>query len=235
MFITMFDEHYADWASLLIRSLARYHPNISVLAVGVDLTPATQSHCLSQHKCIEIWNRTLGINDEARPAAVANMRPRWLQEIVRSIRPQWCLFMDADLIVRSTLDDLILGSSASDAALVFRKGLHRGIVYRRLQVAAGLVLLRNSGFTLIERWCDLLDRCYRVDDVEPQAWFWEQICLLDAAEESRDLSISAIDPSRYLSSPPFALEASIWSANVKVSEKADIYDIFKAEVGGSDV
>ncbi|MGR0188390.1 hypothetical protein [Azospirillum aestuarii] len=230
----MFDEAYACWGLLLLRTLAQHHPEIPVIVVGIDITEETSTLCLVANSSTHIWARHVSDYGADRPVLIANARPLWLREILTALDPDWCLFLDADMILRRRIDSVLALANEVDAALVFREGLHKGRVHRRLRVAAGLVFFSRGGYALVDRWCRMLQRTEKVEDVSPQAWFWEQVCLFDAAEASLDLRLARIDAKHHLSSPPFSSSASFWSANVKPHQKLGIYREFQTVLENSN-
>lgn len=230
MFVTMFDEAYCPWGILLLRTLHRFHPELSVTVVGIELSERSRRQCRDANAKVLIVDEELRDPTPDRPTAIANTRPLWLQRILQDLDPDWALFLDADLILRHSTDALLLEVQQADAALVVRDGHFRGQVRRRLRVAAGLIFIRRSGRALITRWCQLLQRQEPIEDVVPRAWFWEQTCLVDAVEISPELRIASLESPRHLSAPPFADDALFWSANVKSPEKPAIFDIFSKQV-----
>jgi len=136
--------------------------------------------------------------------------------------------LDADLLFRRPINNLIEASESYDAVMAIGNGEHRGKSYRRFRVASGFVLFRRSGYALIGMWRQMLNRTEPVEDVRPWDWFWEQICLLDALENA-DFSVLQT-PDNCLSSPGFERDAAVWSANVPRSEKPSALNAFMAEL-----
>lgn len=229
MFVTFFDEKYAKWAELLLRSLAVFHPNVPVIVVGVDLSADTALRVCSNHLQSKLVHRTVHESGECRGTVIANSRPLWLYEIVSQFDFDWCCLLDADLLIRAPLNDIIAALRCHDAAVVIRSGLLHGRIRKHLQAAAGLVWFGRSGIALLECWCEKLQRANPVKEISPGSWFWEQICLVDALG-TQNLRTYCIDQSRYLSSPPFSEAAAIWSANVKAPEKEEALVSFRIEM-----
>ncbi|PWB91306.1 hypothetical protein C5688_06700 [Methylocystis sp. MitZ-2018] len=136
--------------------------------------------------------------------------------------------LDADLLFRRPINDLIAASENHDVVLAMGEGVYRGKTYRKFRVASGFVLFWRSGYGLIDSWCDMLSRTEAIEDVRPWGWFWEQTCLLDAVEKT-GLDILQM-PEKCLSSPRFEPDAWVWSANVPTSEKQTALKLFAAEL-----
>jgi hypothetical protein len=226
MFLTAFDEAYAKWGAILLKSLAQTHVQTDVVVLGVDLSQKTERQLRRQHeRCIFRTRSTISTGSR-RAAAIANARPMWLHEITNEFSPNWIMLLDADLLFRRPIIGLIESSGDYDAALAIGDGLHRGRFYKRLKIAAGFALFRRSGFHLIDEWRGLIAGSNPIEDVQPGDWFWEQICLCALVEQTKS-NILPIDG--YLDSTPFIANAPVWSANGPPSEKARLYDVFMAE------
>lgn len=228
MFVTIFDQAYAEWGSILLSSLMKFHQDDSVLVLGVDLSAETERAVARMHERIAVRRLTLDEVGSGRAAKVANSRPLWLRDLKNEVSPDWMFLLDADLLFRRPVNDLIAASETHDAVMAIGDGVYRGKTYRRLRVASGFVLFRRSGYGLIDSWCDMLSRTEAIEDVRPWEWFWEQTCLLDAVEKT-GLDILQM-PEKCLSSPRFEPDAWVWSANVPTSEKQTALKLFAAEL-----
>jgi hypothetical protein len=62
MFVTFFDQAYAEWGSILLSSLMKFHQDDSVLVLGVDLSAETERAVARMHERIAVRRLTL---DEA--------------------------------------------------------------------------------------------------------------------------------------------------------------------------
>ncbi|ULO22951.1 hypothetical protein [Methylocystis sp. SB2] len=228
MFVTIFDQAYADWGSMLLSSLMRFHPGDTVVVLGIDLSAETECAIARMHEIVAVRRLTLDEVGSGRAAKVANSRPLWLRDLKNEFSPDWMFLLDADLLFRRPVNDLIAASENHDVVLAMREGVYRGKTYRKLRVASGFVLFWRSGYGLIDSWCDMLSRTESIEDVRPWEWFWEQTCLLDAIEET-EFDILKM-PEKCLSSPRFEPDAWVWSANVPTSEKDAALKLFAAEL-----
>jgi hypothetical protein len=228
MFVTIFDQAYARWGQILLASLAKHHPDIEVVVLGVDLAPETEHALRRAHWGCVVKRLTLAEAGVARAAKLANSRPFWLRDLLADSDPDWIFLLDADLLFRRPITSLIAASKKYDAAMTIGDGISRGKSYRRLRVAAGFVLFSKSGYGLIDSWTQMLDRTEAAEDVQPGQWFWEQTCLLDVVETSGAKILRM--PNSILSSPPFDPEASVWSANGAATEKDALFEKFKSEI-----
>lgn len=228
MFVTIFDQTYAQWGSILLSSLMRFHHDESVMVFGVDLSGDTERAIARMHERIVVRRLTLDEAGSRRAARLANSRPLWLRDLKNEFNPDWMFLLDADLLFRRPINKLIAASENHDAAMTIGDGAYRGRTYRKLRVASGFVLFRRSGYDIIDIWCRMLSRTEAIEDVRPWEWFWEQTCLLDAIEET-GFDILQM-PEQCLSSPRFEPDAWVWSANVPTSEKNAALKLFAAEL-----
>lgn len=227
MFFTAFDSKYFPWGSILLDRLSILHPDTPVIVVAVDLTPSEILE-LRDRTNTRIEKRSVAETGSGRGVTIANRRPFWLLEAAKKYSPDWLLFLDADLYIRSSLTELFNEHRNSDAAVVIRDGILHGKVLHRLRVAAGFALFNRTGFALINDWCAEMNRSRAIEDVRPFAWFWEQTCLFSAVN-STNLCVSYINREKYLSAYPFANEATVWSANEKEPIKSEILIRFQLE------
>jgi hypothetical protein len=228
MFFTAFDSKYFEWGVLLFRQLERFHPNTTVAVVGVDLSNRQIDELRRIKSRTRIIETSVPETGNNRSSVVANKRPYWLWEATAKLSPDWLILLDADLLIRRSLDDLLVAHGECDAAVVMRSGLHNARVWQRLRVAAGFILFRRSGYGLIWDWCQTMKTSAQIEDVRPFEWFWEQTCLYEACFTGK-WRIGHIDAGTYLSSWPFNSSASVWSANVKEPMKSKLLKLFQSE------
>jgi hypothetical protein len=228
---TVFDEKYYPWFVTLARSLRIFEPNMQIVAIAIDVPP----HILRNisHEIGNVYFITRHLNTSvqgiARGTIIANSRPFWLMEVIDELRINSLIFADADLLVRGSLHELIALAKNTRAAFIRRPGIVHNRVYRRLRTAAGLFTVSKSGFWLIEQWCERLNKPIPIDDVIPNAWFWEQVCLWETIEPHL-ISLGTINHQKYLSVPPFDSTALIWAANVKEPSKDLVFAEFASEL-----
>ncbi len=224
--VTIIDRKYVHWASVLTISIARNSPEIELHLLAIDLEES-DIIMLYDHGCSHVEPIEQVFES---PASIVNARAPLLMNYWAQRCPNSAvLLLDADFLIRSSLQPLFTGSATFDAAVCFRPGIYQGQKFKRLTVAGGLVLFQPSGRRLLEQWVARMAVAIPIEDVCPGEWFWDQACLADVTETA-DVNIMPIPFPQYLSSPPFESGAALWSANVKPWEKTEIYRRFLAEL-----
>ena len=159
---------------------------------------------------------------------MANRKPAVLQRVMEEHpeEPWYCL-MDADFLVRRPLPDLWDLMRRADAALFMTNGVWEGRVYPHLITPSGIVLVHPDARRLVDRWVAWSSREIEVAGIEPGAWFWDQVTLLRARDET---------PLRYAVIPMgdfadcgLSPGTAIWSANVGPDRKDWYYQLFLRE------
>ena len=114
---------------------------------------------------------------------------------------------------------MICGALVEDAsaALMFTNGMWEGQFYARLVTVASVVLVRQDGRDLVDRWARLYDHDTPVDQVVPREWFWDQVTLFLAWCES-PLPIANI-PIAVFADVQLDGHSAIWAANVPDKER----------------
>lgn len=123
MFVTIFDQAYAEWGSILLSSLMKFHQDDSVLVLGVDLSAETERAVARMLERIAVRRLTLDEVGSGRAAKVANSRPLWLRDLKNEVSPDWMFLLDADLLFRRPVNDLIAASETRDAVLAIGDGV----------------------------------------------------------------------------------------------------------------
>lgn len=225
MIILQFDGRYAHWGLLMLRSLALHEPGKKVLVDVVNLDPEQRSGLARVHPGVIVRWETW---EETSPERMVNRKCAVLQR-VRDEHPRepWYCLMDADFLIRRPLSDLWSLMLRAEAALIMTNGVWKGRVYQHLKTPAGLVIVRPDGWPLIDCWSRLHAQEDPIAGIRPGAWFWDQVTLWKAKEET---------PLRYAVIPigEFAdcqlnKGTAIWSAHVAREDKERYYPIFLKE------
>jgi hypothetical protein len=225
MIILQFDGVYAPWGLLMLRSLALHEPDKTVLVDVVNLDPEQRSEMERAHPRLivrwEAWETT-------SPERMANRKCFVLQRAMDEHPEElWYCLMDADFLVRRPLPNLWDLMHRADAGLFMTDGVWEGRVYQHLMTPSGILLVRSSARRLVDRWAAWNSQETAIAGIRPGAWFWDQVTLLKAREET---------PLRYAVIPldefadcGFHPHTAIWSAHVAPEDKEGCYPLFLKE------
>jgi hypothetical protein len=221
-----FDEKYAPWTLILVKSLGRVHPDWWIHLEAVDVSDLTLGQIMSCISRGSFRRGTSGMEGQARAAFIANQRPFWMQSLAAELKADAYVLLDADLLVRKSLP--VNEFTCSDVAVISRSGILHGVTYSRLKVAAGFVVVYSSGLSILDEWTQSMLNLTQIEDVRAWEWFWEQSCLWHAISNTK-LRITKLREHDLISSPPFS-DTAIWSANVKPDQKVFVFGQFAREV-----
>ena len=225
MIIVQFDHHYFNWAHLMLRSLALHETRDPVLAdtVNLSLDQVQELRQISLHLTIDNLTIPEGVISKA---FMANRKAFVMQKAMDRFpdEPRYGLF-DADLLIRSPLDDLWSYLDTHPTALFVTNGMWQGRFYLRLVTPSGIVLVRPDGRELIDIWAKWFMHDQPIEAIKPREWFWDQVTLAMARQESQ-LPIQPI-PMHIFANADLFPEAAIWSAHVL--QKEDYYVRFQQE------
>lgn len=226
--MTVADSKYLGWLEILLRSLKLFHRDKRVVVIGVNLRD-------DELNSIPAWNslatiRRVSVDCHAAnfAATVANRRPYWLRELMAS-SPANVLLMDADMIIRAPIGQLLQGLTDTQVGVVFRSGLESQRVHACLRVAAGLLYVGQTCRQFVDDWIDIMESFERIEEIVRNAWFWEQSCLYLTSLKHLHKCV-AISPELYLNSYPFSNEAPIWSAHVQGPGKDKLMEMFRQDL-----
>lgn len=227
MIILQFDDKYHHWGLLMVRSLALHEPDKRVLLDTVNLSPAQVSELGQAHPRVIVENDTTSWQ-KTSPEQMVNRKPFVMQKAMDAYPDEpWYGLFDADFLVRRPLGNLWSTLERHQASLFWTNGQWNGRYYRRLVTPSGIVLVRPDGRALIDNWAKWYAYDEPLDEIEPRQWFWDQLTLLEARDET---------PLRYavLSMYTFAdcglsSGAAIWSANAGAGQKQRFYNQFLKE------
>ena len=225
MIILQFDDRYLRWGALMLRSLALHEPRRRVLADTVNLRPEQVTEVHAAHPQVQLDNDTVGW-PTTTPAQMANRKPAVMQRVMDSYPNEpWYGLFDADFLVRRPLGDLWSLMDRHPAALIMTTGMWQGRYYRRLVTPSGIVLVRPDGRALIDGWAKWMGHDRPLEGIEPGEWFWDQLALLEAQEET-PLHYGLI-PIETFADCQLSPAGAIWSANVP--GKDYYYALFQVE------
>jgi hypothetical protein len=222
--ILQFDNSYFHWGLLALQSLHLHEPQTRVLCNTVNLTDRQTTELETAHANLEITN---GISDrQTAPEQMAARKPFVIQHAMQNDPAEpWYALLDADLLIRKPLGPLWSLLDDRPAALCITDGMENGRFYRYLLVPSGLVLVRREATQLIESWARWCKHQQPLYNIEPMAWYWDQLTLAEAWSEAGVLC--AVIPMHIYSDDQLRPDAAIWSANVH--EKTEYYAIFRKE------
>jgi hypothetical protein len=227
MMITQFDRGYFRWGKLFAQSMRMFSPNIPLFYDVVNLSAGQIQELYDAYPGIIIENHNMKLPEDVA-AYMVNRKVRLTLDIIKRYKCPWYCITDADLLVRKPLTSLIAKIKGADAAIVFRPWNKE----EWMQVAGGLVLIRESGVPLIEKWDEIMNKAGEFPGcpgMYPWGWWWDQICLWKGIQALPGLKYETIDQYLYLNMPEqgFSTKAYIWSANDPDKDK--MYQIFKTE------
>jgi hypothetical protein len=226
MIVLQFDDRYHHWGALMLRSLAFHEPGERVLADVVNLSPEQVEEISRAHPNVIVRAETAL---QTSPAQMANRKCFVLQRAMdEHPREPWYGLFDADFLVRRPLRDLWALMRRFPVALFLTDGVWNGRVYQHLVTPSGIVMVRPDGRRLIDKWAEWQASQEPIADIRPGSWFWDQVTLLRAWNETRL-------PYTVISMQDFADcglhdRSAIWSANVDRQEKDRYYRRFSQEL-----
>ncbi len=223
--IVQFDQHYHDWAYLMLRSLALHDTRSPVFADTINLSHEQVSELRHAYPHITIDNDTIP-ECEISKSFMANRKAFVLQKAMDRFpdQPRYGLF-DADMLIRRPLDDLWVHVDTHLSALFVTNGMWEGRFYLRLVTPSGIVLVRPDGRRLIDTWVKWFFHDEPIEAIQPREWYWDQVTLAMARRESR-LPIRSI-PMQVFADCGLSPRAAIWSAHV--TQKEEYYARFQHE------
>ncbi len=225
MIILQFDRRFAHWGHLMLRSLALHEPDKTALVDVVNLDPEQRSELARAHPRVIVRGETW---ETTSPERMVNRKIAVLRRAMdEHPREPWYCLMDADFLVRRPLTDLWDRMREAEAALIVTNGTWEGRVYEHLRTPAGLLIVSPGGRPLVDGWARWHSRETPVAGIRPGAWFWDQVTLWKALEET---------PLRYAVIPldefadcQFHPDTAIWSAHVAPEDKEGCYPLFLKE------
>jgi hypothetical protein len=222
--ILQFDNAYFHWGVLMLQSLHLHEPKTSVLCNTVNLTDGQLSELQNSHARIEITN---GVSDKrTTPEQMAARKPFVLQHAMQHFPEQpWYALLDADFLVRKPLTPLWSLLGDYPAALCITDGIENGTYYRQLVTPSGLVLVRPDAKRLVDCWAKWSRYDKPLYNIEPMAWYWDQITLAEAWTEAG--VPCAVIPMHIYGDEQLRPSAAIWSANVP--QKEYYYELLRNE------
>lgn len=211
----------------MVRSLALHEPDKRVLLDTVNLSPAQVSELGQAHPRVIVENDTTSWQ-KTSPEQMVNRKPFVMQKAMDAYpdEPSYGLF-DADFLVRRSLDGLWSTLRRHQASLFWTNGRWRGRYYRHLVIPSGLVLVRPDGRALIDNWAKWYAYDEPLDGIEPRQWYWDQLTLLKAREET-PLRYAVVSMYRFADCR-LSSSAAIWSANAGAGAKRRFYNQFLRE------
>jgi len=157
-----------------------------------------------------------------------NRKPYILKDVIQRFKDTRFLMLDVDMIVRKPLDSLYNKLNNSDAAFRIQDGVWEGQVYDQLKVASGVILLKPTALSIIEKWIEVMETKNEISGIKKGKWYWDQITLWKTVEETSDMKLAIIERT-YSQTDFHDNDAVIWSANV--SDKKEAFRLFKDELG----
>jgi hypothetical protein len=211
MIVTQLDTTYARWLDLFLSSLRRTNPHIKVSVEIVNFHPDLAAYFESKYSQTEFV--PISLDRPSRHLMAHRKVDAALNALNRHACEPWYIVCDVDLLFRDSLNGLINELLTHDAGVVFRDGLWEGQYYEHLRVACGFVAYKDA--RLINAWKGEMEKP-TCRGLEPSSWYYDQIALLNAAEQL-PLNYLAIDDCIYINRE-FSDNAVVWSANMEPKE-----------------
>jgi hypothetical protein len=225
MIIVQFDHQYYHWGRLMLCSLALHEPAHKVFADTVNLLPEQQAELQRLYPYLIVKNTVV-------PAAhvskewMANRKAFVMQNAMTAYPDEpWYGLFDVDFLIRRPLSDLWSCLANYPTALLLTNGMWKGRFYPRLVTVSSIVLVRPDGRALIDNWAKWYFYEHPMDSIQPRAWFWDQLTLLQAWCETQ--LPYAIIPIHMFADANLSATAAVWSANVQ--GKQYCYELFQQE------
>jgi hypothetical protein len=225
MIILQFDRAYYHWGLLALQSLSLHEPHSPVLCNTANLSEAQVAELRGAHG--KLFDTNGAPECHTTPEQMAARKPFVLQHAMDTYQEQpWYALLDADMLVRGSLDSLWSLVDARPAALFITDGFEHGVYYRQLVTPSGIVIVRPDGRKLIDCWAKWCRSGQALGSIEPYAWYWDQVTLAEAWTES-GVPCAQISMEIY-GDDQLRDNAAIWSANVG-DRKREYYELFRAE------
>jgi hypothetical protein len=197
------------------------------VVIGVGLRDDEIESISLWHPLATVRRVSVDCEEKFFSATVANRRPYWLREVMTNL-PANVLLMDADLLVRCSIGPLLRCISDHQIGVVFRSGLDGDRVHACLRVAAGLLYVGRACRQFVEDWIAIMETFDRIEEIERNAWFWEQTCLYLTCLKHFHNCVT-ISSDLYLNAYPFSTEAPIWSAHIQGPGKDKLMEVFRQD------
>ncbi|VAX25478.1 hypothetical protein MNBD_IGNAVI01-458 [hydrothermal vent metagenome] len=229
MIILQFDRGYLKWGKLFLHSLAKNSPGETVFINSVNLFNFQINNLKRIYSPLIVENHKIKMRKKERGNIMISRKPYVLKEVIKRFGEEKYLMLDADMIVRKPLDKLFAKLDSNDGAFYMHEGIWNGKVYDHLKVPSGIILIKPSALPIIDKWIEVMEREEEISGIKKGKWFWDQITLWRAIEETPNMKLDTVGKT-YLRSDFSDKDAAIWSANVRKKEKNQAYRIMKKDL-----
>ena len=227
MYYTFCTPAYESWLTLLVRSIRSVDKTTPILVLFSGQPSDAAASVLKQAQ-VRLRELLVPIPPNSTPSEILTYRALNTLRVLEEERYEWLMAMDADLLVRRPLVDLIQSIPLFDMAAVIRTTNHAKPLPQHLSVSGALVVLTRRSVPLFAQVVDMMENRAWVRGIEKGAWYWDQACLSEAVIAT-DLRVRTMPRELYLSSRPFFDDAYIWNGNFRGGSKQAALLAFERE------
>ena len=227
-----FDDAYFRFGKTLLYSLEKWGSGIEKKLYTVNLAESKRNELYERFSNITIINKNVYLRRGRQLRLyMANRKASVFLDAVNRYQADTYLYLDSDILMRDSVDNLLNDLGENDAALLYRplsNGFHAKINSSIVIVKAG------AGVGLIREWNEQMRKRFAIFTTDKNlsirdilknkkpgypkplyiakgCWFWDQITLYEAVKVLR-LQYATLRIDKYLSDD-FAPLAAAWSGH----------------------